>query len=174
MKRILLVFVALMLSASMLFGTSQDFKGTINDLTEVPGTANHKRFMNAAGTDQEWALGSKVALIQYDVSTASGDVAITGVGFKPSSVIFLAQVPNTAQVSIGFDTTGVHYSVYNNHGATATFWGKNDSQAITLLADGSNYTQGKLKSFDADGFTITWTKTGSPTGMAYIYYLAFR
>jgi hypothetical protein len=37
-----------------------------------------------------------------------------------------------------------------------------------------NYYFSNAVSSDADGFTITWTKVGSPTGTAELEYMAFR
>jgi hypothetical protein len=39
---------------------------------------------------------------------------------------------------------------------------------------GGNYQTCKVTSFDSDGFTVTWTKTGSPTGTATVTYTAIR
>ncbi|MFH1320319.1 MAG: hypothetical protein ABII90_06685, partial [Bacteroidota bacterium] len=51
------------------------------------GAANLKYFVNAAGNDIEWAKGLKVSAVTYNVATATGTQAVTGVGFKPSAVI---------------------------------------------------------------------------------------
>lgn len=37
-----------------------------------------------------------------------------------------------------------------------------------LQEKGGNYQQGVINSFDADGFTIGWTKVGTPTGTCAI------
>lgn len=46
------------------------------------------------------------------------------------------------------------------------------SNAIRTAANVSARQTGFVKTFDADGFTITWTKFNSPTGTNTIYYLA--
>jgi hypothetical protein len=44
-----------------------------------------------------------------------------------------------------------------------------------LLNTGTGNDQtATLSAFDADGFTLAWTKNVSPTGTANIYYIAFR
>ena len=39
--------------------------------------------------------------------------------------------------------------------------------------DGSTMYNGVIDSFDADGFTVAWTKTGTPTGDLYMNYIAW-
>jgi hypothetical protein len=38
----------------------------------------------------------------------------------------------------------------------------------------SDYQEGIVTSFDPDGFTITFTKNGSPTGTMTVVYIAFK
>lgn len=138
------------------------------------GTANYKMFMNAAGTSAEWANGMKIGTFTYDTSTASGTQAITGVGFKPSKIIFLINVPNTSEVSIGFSDGSVNYSIYNTYAAAAGQWSVITSSVLTLLQTAVISLTGTISALGSDGFTITWTKTGSKTGTATIIYLALR
>lgn len=44
---------------------------------------------------------------------------------------------------------------------------------LTYESSGNTYA-GAVKSFDSDGFTITWTKSGSPTGTLNLYALCLR
>ena len=83
---------------------------------------------------------------------------------------------NADQVSWGADdgTKGVcifdnNYAVagtYSNGGASST------SVSIFPRQDGSNWQGGYVTSWGADGFTIQWTKTGSPTGTITVQYIA--
>lgn len=116
----------------------------------------------------------KIGTFTRDISVASGTQAITGLGFQPSSVIFFANIPDTATMSVGLDDGTNHYKVTNEHGATATLWYSGSADSITLILTGANYYTGLISALGADGFTVTWTKTGSPTGTANIYYMAFR
>jgi hypothetical protein len=45
---------------------------------------------------------------------------------------------------------------------------------IAFTTGGGVSNNAVLKSFDADGFTLTWTKAGSPTGTLTVAYLALR
>lgn len=138
------------------------------------GAANTKLFVNAGATAPEWASGMKLGTFTIDTATASGDQVITGVGFKPSNIIFLAGVNATTQFSIGFSNGTLNYCILNYHGVAATQW------AITTLyclffkqAVDVDYL-GTVAALGADGFTITWVKNGAKTGTATILYIAFR
>lgn len=136
--------------------------------------ANMKLFSNAAGTAPEWAVGFKSGGFSKLTADASGSVSYTGIGFKPKGLIVLANVPNTPEVSIGIVFAAENnFSVFNSHNITANAW-NNEAYLVNLVQGiGVRYI-GYIQSWDDDGFTITWTKTGSKTGVAEIYYLAFR
>lgn len=114
----------------------------------------------------------KLGITTHDTSTASGTLAITGIGFKPSNVILMA-VCNTVELSIGMDdgtTTGCIY-----HATTTNTWVLTSAYSITLSqTDGSIHSIAKIDSLDADGFTLAFTKLGAKTGTANIAYMAFR
>jgi hypothetical protein len=115
----------------------------------------------------------KVGSFTRDTSLASGTQAITGVGFQPRAVILLASVDGTPEVSIGF-TDGVTSGViYNYHNVTANAWTVYTS-IIALVQSAIINLLGTLSSLDADGFTISWVKTGAKTGTATIKYMAIR
>jgi len=132
------------------------------------GAANTSMFMDAAGGIPEWAVGLKIGSFTRDTAAASGDVAYTGVGFKPSVVIFIAG-HSTTSASIGISDGTTHGSIYAR---TANGM---ETYAFSLSdAAGSNWQLAIIKSMDADGFTLTWTKGGSPSGTDTINYLAIR
>jgi hypothetical protein len=135
------------------------------------GTANHKLFMNAGATAPEWAQGIKVITSTRDMTAGSGDVAYTGVGFKPSLIIFQGAV-DTAQVA-GWgvvDAASKHFVSYDNNGS---YYQAGAGWAF-LIIGGSAYQGAHLKTFDADGFTLTWTKSGSPSGTITFSATCFR
>jgi hypothetical protein len=133
------------------------------------GAANTKLFMNAGATAPSWATGMKVGSFTRDLTAGAGNVAYTGVGFKPSAVILFAAGGNT---TMGFDdgtnrftlvgTTAAGDFTYDVSNALWFFQGAGTNQKVTVA------------SFDSDGFTLAYTKAGSPTGTAGIGYLAFR
>jgi len=134
------------------------------------GAANLKLFMNAAGTANEYASGIKIGTFTHDVSTTTGDKAITGVGFKPSAIIFVGTLAGYGTM-IGFDDATTRLATLT-YGTTPTY---NVNTSYSLwISDGTNTVTGVVKSLDSDGFTLTITKANSPTGTATFGYLAFR
>lgn len=200
MKRILLIAAAILFFTYSAWGANQSFKGDLTgnaatatkstniaggaagstpyqtsaDTTTLlaVGAANLKSFVNAGGTTPEWANGMKIGTFLYDTATDSGTQDITGVGFKPSVVIFLAAVSYTNQMSIGFDdgTNSFCEAVYDTNQ-----WAEEGSHSLSLWQTTAVVrATGYISAFGADGFTITWQKIGAKTGTARVYYLAFR
>jgi len=122
----------------------------------------------ALGNSGVSALGSTT----YDVSTASGTQTITGLAFQPSLVIIFAGITNTNTASWGWDNTSSRFCS-SNRGTVAQF-AFNTDRSLSLTVSSGNQQVGSVTSFTSDGFVITWTKTGSPTGTATIGYLAFK
>lgn len=141
----------------------------------VAGAANLKLSMNAAGTAPEWATGIKVGTFTRDTAAANGNVSITGTGFKPSLVVFLAVVSGTSEVSIGRDDGATANCLINNHIVAAGAWIPSGGGAsIYFKQAAAEYALAYISSMDADGFTLAWTKTAGKTGTGTIYYIAFR
>jgi hypothetical protein len=138
------------------------------------GAANLKMFMNAGATAPEWAGGLKIGSFTRDISTATGTQAVSGVGFKPSVILFIqGQSGGTPNASIGFSDGTSHYSVLSDY-HTAGTWHAGTFCIYYYGSTGPISYTGTVSSLDADGFTVSWIKTGSPTGTIFIYYLALR
>ena len=134
------------------------------------GAANLKFFMNAAGSAPEWGTGIKIGTFVRDTAAADGGTGYSGIGFKPSHVIFTANIGGSQEVSLGFDDGTNHYSLQIH----PTGWSTHASYSIVLYQTTAIYCLGLIASLDADGFTITWTAGAGKTGTATIFYMAFR
>lgn len=134
------------------------------------GAASLKMFMNAGATAPEWAVGMKIGTFTRDTSIATGTQAVSGVGFKPSHVIFMAVQEGAVEFSIGFDDGTLKSAIANY----ATAWARSSVVSIFDYQSSGNYYRGLITTLGVDGFTITWTRTGTPTGTIDVYYLAFR
>lgn len=121
------------------------------------GTANFKMFMNAAGTAPEWEKGIKIVSSSRDISL-TGTQIITGAGFKPSAIIVFGAI-NGNKASFGFSDFSIDFN-------TAQYGPANwDSQNKTISAWVDAYAVSSATATpDADGVTLTWSTTGSPTG----------
>ncbi|MDD5692244.1 MAG: hypothetical protein PHP10_03600 [Candidatus Omnitrophica bacterium] len=117
----------------------------------------------------------KVIDFTRNTATDSGTQAITGVGFAPKAVIFFSCVNTTSRMSVGIDNgAGSSNRVTSDYAAPGTWLFYNNNQSIKVIeASGAEYT-GYISALGADGFTITWTKTGAPTGTLNIGCIVFR
>lgn len=138
-----------------------DFVATYDD-----SAATHKKVKPSNLVKFKW--GSTT----YDLTTASGDQAVTGVGFKPRLLIFIAGINNTTQMSVG-GTDGTSQGYTNDRNSVGAGTYGLATNGCIQFNQGSGTTQtAVIASMDTDGFTLTWTKAGSPTGTGIINYIA--
>jgi hypothetical protein len=112
---------------------------------------------------------SKVVTFTRDLTVASGTQAITGTGFPVKAVTFLYTNPySTNWGGIGIDDgiVGAGWVGADGIGGTIT----SSTESILFYQGGSTY-KGHITTLGADGFTLTWTKTTTPTGTATIHAL---
>jgi hypothetical protein len=114
-----------------------------------------------------------IGQFDHDVSVDSAQ-GVTGIGFRPSSVIFLANV-NTGggNASIGFGNLTQDKCIMNVNEQTPDAWSRATVSAFVMLgaAAENSFT---VTSLDIDGFTVTWSKSGTPTGTARTMFMAFK
>lgn len=120
-------------------------------------------------------LKSKTGTFTRDAAGTTANVAYTGVGFVPTSIVFTAVISGAVHQSVGFADSAKGGKVI-----TRAFDGNNYANLYTdaciaiAQATGSNDQWAKVASYDSDGFTLTWTKVNSPTGSITIDYIAYR
>lgn len=116
--------------------------------------------------------GIKVGTFSRDSTLSAGNQSITGVGFTPVGIIAFALVEGvtTQQISWGIDDGSSPRCMY--------FYGSGSSGSnpflVQIEAATNVYSRFKISSWDSDGFTGAWTKSGSPTGSINVTYIAFR
>lgn len=128
----------------------------------------------AAGTVLAGITSYKVGSFSRDTAAATGNVAYTGVGFKPRAIIIFGGISGGSRASWGLDTSLDRGSIYDNFNAVADTWGIAGTFSIFMESGAGNQHAGKILTFDSDGFTISWTKTGTPSSTADFFYLALR
>ena len=146
---------------------TDDHKVTIG--TDLP--ANFQKIDDAVSAHLAETV-YKVGSFTRDLSLESGNLSITGLGFKPKAIILFAADSSSAhKMSIGFSdgTNNMMLADYGN--GNPGVWYAYGPRAFWILVDGSSYVTGTI-SFDSDGFTLALTKTGSPTGTVTVGYLA--
>jgi len=156
------------------------YPGSVISLpTSLQGEIQRIRFMlKSLGMGAQWynvPVGAiKIGTLTRVMSVASGDDSYTGVGFKPSNIILISGLTAAAAASVGVDNATVHGCVYNNHYSAANTWSLAATLSLVIYEDAGKAAYGIVKTMDADGFTMTWTKVGSPTATLTAIYLAFR
>ena len=128
-------------------------------------------FEDAAG-----GLSVHAGSFSRDKATASGDSSVTGVGFTPKAGMFWALQNSTNFLSIGFQgdagTTQANCLSDYRFAVTDANWSYSGSNAVFRNDhSGSHYYWGYISAWDSDGFTVTWARTGTPTGTMSIGYL---
>jgi hypothetical protein len=122
---------------------------------------------------------AKTGTFIRDSGSATGTVAYTGIGFKPSAIIFLATITGLPSESVGFTNATEGYSLWidNTYGTGGGGYA-NAIYFLRLQAGNGNYQLADISTMDADGFTLSWTRTvvgtGTPTTNISVYYMAFR
>lgn len=124
-------------------------------------------------TPSTGALTSKIITATRDMTAGSGSVAYTGVGFQPTAILAIGIIQGGSYYSsLGVvDSTGSSSDTSIQFG---TAGGANQASLLKISTAGSTEQTADFTSFDADGFTLAWTKTGSPTGTAYLTFLCFK
>lgn len=116
---------------------------------------------------------NKLLAFTRDLSLAGGDVSYTGLGFKPTAIIVLcAMDSSTRGMSIGMSDYAGSMSEIDKE-ADGNYYASINRVLINFSSAG-NYQFAAVKSYDSDGFTLTWTKGGSPTGTISAWALCFK
>jgi hypothetical protein len=114
----------------------------------------------------------KVGTLTRDMSLASGNQPVTGVGFKPAAVIFFAGVQAGTGDSKGIDDGTTSGYAADDYADVAGGQAVGTGVSIVIVPAAGKAYSGKIASIDADGFTIAWTRTSTPTGTINVTYLA--
>lgn len=150
------------------------FEGaTANDFETTLAITDPTADRTVTVADATFTIGpNKVVTTTHDVSV-TGTQAITGVGFKPTSVTIVANINSTSNCSWGMSDGTTNECIANTSG---TFSGLAVSSACIDLIQtvGSVFAIAVVTTFDTDGLTLTWSKTGSPTGTANLKILCHR
>jgi len=130
-------------------------------------------------TADNYPEAARVAIgtINRALDGASGSVAYTGLGFKPTSIEFIANVNAVNQDSIGWcglTNSGLDNKCVSSDAVGAKF--STNNRCIKIIRNtAADHQSAALATFDKDGFTLTWTKVGAPPANEMIVtYIARR
>lgn len=143
---------------------------TNGQISYVTANSRFELYQNGAVA----VLGSSFAIGSFtrDTATASGTQAVTGVGFKPTHVRFTMGEHGATTRSWGLDDA-TNFEVIAFQADTSNM-SISSTRSIYSIESGSVHYSGKITTLGSDGFTITWTKTGSPTGTITIDYFVSK
>lgn len=121
-------------------------------------------------------LSSKMLAATRDMSIATGSVSYTGVGFRPTCLQAFASntALSTNNAVNGYCDSALNQAALRAGIATPGQYVYLASVLIYLAGADTAYQTFAVTSFDADGFTGTWTRTGAPGGTQSIAFLAFK
>lgn len=111
------------------------------------------------------------------MSDAAGDVSYTGVGFKPKAIVFFgARSDAFASCAFwGMDDGVTRWQIFDDDvNGEDTLAGFEGYSIYIQQAAGGKIATASIKSFDEDGFTLTWATTAGIAGTETIKYIAFR
>lgn len=137
-------------------------------------TTTAAAFLRLNGSTIPLNTSFKVGNFTFDMTTATGTIATTGVGFQPRLLVLFGTINATVAASWGFADGTNQFFIATNDGAVADNFTSGTTLVSTLATGAGAFQQFALNSLDADGFTLGNTKTGSPTGTARFGYIAIR
>ena len=155
---------------------------TFTDITTNNATSALHGYLpklSAVGTQFLSGLGTflttpslAVVTVTRDLTTATGSVAYTGAGFTPRYLIAFGAIP------AGSDAMSIGYSIgTSNYGQGyfgTTKWVNTTGWMLLAATSTANYQTATVTSLDADGFTLSWAKNGTPTGSYVAYVLCIK
>lgn len=104
------------------------------------------------------------------MAASSGSVGYTGYGFRPTGLLVISNNRyDKGSIGIADPARDAICYWYNNSDS--------EFEHTWLLRCGSSvsdYQKAGITSYDADGFTLQWTKAGSPTGDLDLIVIAFN
>ena len=155
---------------------SGNASGTGTLTIAAPNTnSNYTLTLPAATGTLSLGLSSKLLAITRDMSLSTGSVSYTGVGFTPTSLqAFGANTTISTNNAVnGYCDSALGQAALRAGSASPGQWVYLASVLIYMGTDGA-YQTFAVTSFDADGFTGTWTRTGAPGGTQSIAILCFK
>lgn len=136
--------------------TPAEAAGLISDHAELP-SVHH--------------FAPKVKLETRAMNAASGDVSYTGYGFQPVGLLILSTRLMYGG-SIGSSEPALaEHCLYRVYADSEVLSGP---YIIWQQAGSLGYQNAVLKTYDADGFTLTWVKSGTATGDFNFLVFAFK
>lgn len=150
--------------------------GTIARL--APGTSGQFLKTQGAAANPTWGtvstgLSSQIITSTRDMAGTTGSVSYTGVGFKPTAIQCFIGINGSSKMSWGFSDSAITSGGKNvERDQDGSFYHNNGICLVSVT--GTDYQSASITSYEADGFILSWVKTGSPTGTATLVFICFK
>lgn len=153
-----------------------DLNEALSDKQDALVSATNIKSINSnsllGSGDLSVLLSSQIFATTRDLTLSNGDVSYTGCGFRPRAIIVAFNDYNATSPwqGVGF---------VDQDGHTACFFeqwngNSNNGSFILLVSQNGSYEYATVKSIDDNGFTLTWTKSGTPSGTVTMNFLCLR
>ena len=127
--------------------------------------------INASGASLTGLFTTAIVSATRDMTAATGSVAYTGAGFRPKAVAQFSSIAGQDNFSIGFGDQATTEARLERDDDNNFYIG---GEFIYHVQAAGARQDATITSYDADGITLSWTKTGSPTGTLDIRFMFFR
>jgi len=134
----------------------EEIRTVITNAGLTPSDADLTQLLNGIRK----APRKKVIQLSRVLNAAAGNVAYTGVGFKPRSLFAMGAATATTFMSFGVSDGTTEGGIRDDGTAVADTY-KPHVALMLVFGDGTNNAGCSVLSFDADGFTLAWAKTGA-------------
>ena len=139
--------------------------GGTSDTITIPAGAT----ITNSGTANGFGGGNyKNGHVSFNMTNATGTIIVTGVGFQPTHLLVNAVINGSSKAA--WSMMGDNTRSVVSYGSSTNYYYNNGFQ---LRTDAGTMQIIDLTSLDSDGFTLSNSKTGSPTGTAEMFWMAF-
>ena len=138
-------------------------------------TSTELQYINTLSSNAQTQISAagvaniKNGKFDLDLSTATGSLTVTGLGFTPTHILVNWAINNTEIAGWGMMGNAGPYFVVSYDDFNDVYW----RAGMEVRVSGSARQAVVLTSLDTDGFTLGNTKHGSPTGTAWVMWMAF-
>lgn len=109
-----------------------------------------------------------------NLADASTVQQVRGLGFRPKRIDFVGSSGNLAAIGFCVGNLGTSSNSSLYYYATGTAWNAGSGVCLTFRTAAGDIQSAYVSALVDDGFDLTWTKTGSPTGTGLVEYVATR
>ena len=131
---------------------------------------------NGSAATDSMAYGQRMKTVFFTSTrdlSSTGTQAITTTGITPVGVLLFVTQSSSLKSSIGIDDGTTRGVVANNSYTAGGNVIGSTGFSVYMIEGGGVYTTATVTALASESFTLTWAKSGSPTGTGVIFGIAF-